>query len=342
VTGGPVSMVDGVLRATTSASANYSVSDDGTLFFFAGETSSKQRLSWVDRDGRAEGIETIPPGDYATPRLSPDGERALVVSDGDLRIYDLASGRESRLTTDGATMAYAGWTSSGDEVTYTSDRGSNGPDVWIQPADGSGAAQQLTALDGEVHFDDWAPDGHTFSAHHHGIGFTTSQMMVSFDGEEAEPEEWLQREYANESAVFSPDGRYVALVTTQTGQYEIVIHPFPGPGGQTPVSVGGGIEPAWSRNGELFYRRLGDYAMMVVEVSTDPELTVGPPKELFRGRGFPGGSPRARYAVTADGQRFLMSAGLLESVEGGVGEGGRSRVVIVQNWIEELKARVPN
>ena len=81
--------------------------------------------------------------------------------------------------------------------------------------------------------------------------------------------------------------------------------------------------------------------MMAVKVSTDPVLTVGPPQELFAGSSDPGGSPRARYAVSADGQRFLMSAGLLASGESGAG-GERPKVIIVQNWVEELKERIPN
>ena len=79
--------------------------------------------------------------------------------------------------------------------------------------------------------------------------------------------------------------------------------------------------------------------MMVVDVLTDPTLTIGQPRELFRGGVYPGGSPRAKYAVTADGQQFLMSAHLTPSPEQHTGR--RSRVVVVQNWIEELKARVP-
>ena len=82
--------------------------------------------------------------------------------------------------------------------------------------------------------------------------------------------------------------------------------------------------------------------MMVVEVSTDPVLTVGPPVELFAGRGPRGGSPTARYTVTADGQRFLMSANLLPSGEAGAGSGQGPQVIVVQNWVEELKERVPN
>ena len=148
VVSGPVSMVEGVYRATNAASANYAVSDEGTLFFLASGSAFNQPLSWVDRTGGVEPIETIPPNEYSWPRLSPDGERVLVLADGDARIYDLASGRESRLTTDGAT-SYVGWTPSGDEVTYSSTRGSGGFEVWIQPVDGSGAARQLTALGGE-------------------------------------------------------------------------------------------------------------------------------------------------------------------------------------------------
>ena len=340
VAGGPVSMVEGVRRAGGSASANYGVADNGTLFYVAGGTASMQRLAWVDRSGNVEVIETIPASAFTTPRLSPDGDRVLAVVDGDMHVYDLASGRESRLTTDGATLSYADWTPSGAEVTYTS-RGSDGIEVWIQPADGSGVARQLTALDGEVHFDAWAPDGRTFSAHQHNVASTTNQLMVSFDGEKAEATSWLEREYTTSNAVFSPDGRYVALVSSQTGQQEIFIHSFPGPGGATPVSVGGGTEPVWASSGALFYRRPDDYMMMVVEVSTDPTLSIGQPSELFVGSGSGGdGSPRARYTVTADGRRFLMSAALLAS---GEGDGGSTRrVIIVQNWVEELKERVPN
>ena len=339
VTSGPVSMVEGVDRANVAASANYAVSVDGTLFFLASGNASNLPLGWVDRTGRVEVIETIPPNEYSWPRLSPDGERVLVLAEGDARIYDLASGRESRLTTDGAT-AYLGWTPSGNEVTYASSRGSV-QEIWIQPSDGSGEAQQLTALGGRVDFDAWAPDGRTFSAHHH-VGGTTNQLMVAFDGENADPETWLEHEHSDLSAVFSPDGSYVAHESSQTGQAEIYIRPFPGPGGQTTVSVGGGREPAWAPTGELFYRRPGDYMMMVVEVSTDPVLTVGPPVELFAGSGPRGGVPTARYAVTADGQRFLMSAGLLPSGEMGAGSGRGPKVVVVQNWVEELKERVPN
>ncbi len=216
------------------------------------------------------------------------------------------------MTTDGTLNTYADWTVSGMEVAYSVTRESR-EDVWIQPADGSGMARRLTSLDagGGVHFESWIPDGRMFAAHQHDTaGGGSDLLVVPVDGADAEPERWLEREFNDVGAVFSPDGRYVAHMSDQSGEREIYIRPFPGPGGQEVVSVGGGDEPAWAQNGELFYRRPGDYMMMVVEVSTVPTLTIGLPRELFGGGAYSGGSTRAKYAVTADGQRFLMSAEL--------------------------------
>ncbi len=166
--------------------------------------------------------------------------------------------------------------------------------------------------------------------------------MAAFDGEDAELETWLEHDHSDNNALFSRDGRYVAFLSDQTGQWEVYIRPYPGPGGQTPVSVAGGTEPAWAPTGELFYRRTRDYMMMAVEVSTDPVLTVRAPVELFAGVGpGVGSSPTARYDVTADGQRFIMGADLMRSGEAGAGGGGRQQVIVVQNWVEELKKRVP-
>jgi hypothetical protein len=133
----------------------------------------------------------------------------------------------------------------------------------------------------------------------------------------------------------------VAYVDQVSGQGEVVIRPFPGAGPLTPVSVGGAREPTWARNGELFYRRISDDMMVAVRVTTSPVLTLGPPIELFRGSGSAAASPRAAYAVTADGQRFLLSGERLGSGLMKDAVAARPKITIVLNWMEELKQRVP-
>ena len=167
VVGGSVSLVQGLARAGRSASANYSVSDDGTLFYMSAGAASRSALVWVDRAGMADVIETVSPDLYESPRLSPDGDRLLVIVEGDAWIYDLASGRESPVTTDGSLSFYADWTPSGSDIVYTALRESFGENVWMQPADGSGTARRLTTTGGGVHFESWTPDGRTFAAHQH-------------------------------------------------------------------------------------------------------------------------------------------------------------------------------
>jgi eukaryotic-like serine/threonine-protein kinase len=140
--------------------------------------------------------------------------------------------------------------------------------------------------------------------------------------------------------VFSPDGTYLAYASDETGQTEVYVRPFPGPGSTRIVSAGGADEPAW-KGTELFYRRLHDRRMMAVEVKTAPSLTIGPQVGLpFGEQFFPRQGnrfPMAQYDVTPDGQRFLM---LREAaVESGAVM--RQQVVTVHNWLEELKRLVP-
>ncbi|MDO8680496.1 MAG: protein kinase [Acidobacteriota bacterium] len=347
VVGGAVSLLEGIRRGVGSGIigiANYDVSLDGALFYVpGGQTASGSSLVWVNRDGKVEPVAAIAPSTFSTPRLSSDDRRALVVAQGDVRIYDLATGRETRVTSDRSAGSYASWVPGEQAVAYSSSRRGKGGlmNIWIQPLDGSDRATQLTELDGQLHVDSFTPDGRVLAAHHHLPNGNSDLLMIpAAEGASHAPQPFRAGPANETDAVFSPDGRYVAYADTVSGQSELVIRPFPGPGPQTPVSVGGAREPAWARSGELFYRRLSDDMMMVVRVATSPALTVGPPAELFRGPGNPGGSPRATYAVTADGQRFLMSGARVASGQGRSAEAARPKINIVLNWVEELKRRV--
>jgi Tol biopolymer transport system component len=346
-TGGPVSLVQRIQRGVGPAPvalANFEVADNGTLVYVAAETSaSGDPLTWVDRAGKAEIVRSIPPTGFLNPRLSADQQRVLVVAQGDVRIYDLATGRETRVTSDRSAGGYSDWVPGERAVVYSSARkGERGLiNIWLQPLDGSGRATQLTKLEGQMHVDAWSPDGRTLAAHNHPLNGTVAVLIIPVsDGRAAEAKPLVAGNASTDSGVFSPDGRYIAYLDAVSGRSEVVIRPFPGPGPETTVSVGGAREPAWAQNGELFYRRLGDDMMMAVKVRTAPALQVGPPEELFRGSGQVSASPRAMYAVTPDGKRFLMSAARVSGVRDGAQP--RHRMTIVLNWVEELKQRVPH
>ena len=139
--------------------------------------------------------------------------------------------------------------------------------------------------------------------------------------------------------MFSPDGRYVAYLSNETGRSEAYIVPFPGPGPKRPLSTGGAGDVVWGRSGEVFYRRGSDHALMAVPISTSPVLAVGQPRPLFQMAGLLYGVSAARYTVTRDGKRFLMNAGDLRVDDGG--SAPRPAIQVVLNWRKELERLVP-
>jgi Tol biopolymer transport system component len=230
------------------------------------------------------------------------------------------------------------WNPAGSQVAYSSAKSGN-LEAWITSSDGSGQPRQLTSLGGQVHVDSWSPDGRTLTLHHHLLERPTSIFLLSLDRAGSKPDVFLEGDFNAEGANFSPDGRSVAYLSQETGQREIYIRSYRGSGGQVTVSVGGGREPIWAKNGDLFYRSLNGERMFAVQVATEPTLRVGTPVQLFQGPFYiPGtGSPRPQYDVAADGQRLLM----LTTRSSTDSSPARPQIVIVQGWFEELKRLVP-
>jgi Tol biopolymer transport system component len=328
-----------------SGSANYVVTGDGTLVYAAGVGAARSApLTWVDRLGRPDPIAAIPSARFSSPRLSADDRRVLVSAEGNVRIYDLATGRETRVTTDGSAGGFVAWRPDDDMVAYSSRRTSKHLDwtnVWLQHPDGSGAPVKATALEGQVDVDAWSPDGRTLAVHHHPPSGANSDifMVPVSEGVWAAPRPFAGAPAGEINVVFSPDGRYVAYRSNETGVSEVYIRPFDGAGPKTTVSVGGASDLAWARNGEIFYRRPKDEMLIAVAVATTPRLAVGQPIELFKIAGLLYGSNATRFAVASDGKRLLMPAG--ELPPSGGSSGLRPAIQIVLNWAEELKNLVP-
>ncbi len=345
VTGGSLPVIEGVMQAVyaghsaiDTGAAQFSVSGAGSLVYVEGGTYPllRKSLVWVDREGRAQPLGGTERG-YWHPRLSPDGRRvAVFISEPEQRdifVYDISRGTLTRVTQEGAN-AYPAWSPDGKRVAFQSTTGGPANIFWVQP-DGS-ALERLTTSENRQYPASWSPDGKA-------LAFLEGRdiWVLPFDNGEHEPRPVVQTRFEEEYPTFSPDGRWLAYTSDESGRREVYVQPYPGPGPRTQISVEGGMSPAWARNGrELFYRVLsggrwgGKRKMMAVKITTDPTFIAGKPRMLFEEAGYQPSEPFRSYDVAADG-RFLM----LEMAEQPSQRVTELRVVL--NWFEELKRLVP-
>jgi serine/threonine-protein kinase len=206
--------------------------------------------------------------------------------------------------------------------------------LFWQTADGSGAAERLTAETDNLVTNpipkSWSPDGQLLAFQR--IDPTTQRDIWIFSLSDRKVRLFRQTPFTEGSPQFSRDGRWLSYVSNESGRPEIYVQPYPGPGGKWQVSTDGGNEPVWGRTGEIFYR--SGNKMMAVEVTTQPTFSAGKPRVLFEKQYLASPFPQTgpAYDVTADGQRFLMVRQL---------EQPGTPISVVLNWIEDLKRRAP-
>jgi len=330
--GDPFLVVEAV-QVAQSRTPQFDVSDDGKLVYVTPEPQSQRELVWVDRQGLEEPTG-LPPGDYGSLRVSPDGKRVAFTGEGDIWIADLARGTRTRVTSHPSPETFPNWTPDGRRVIFDSHREEPDLGFFWQAADGTGSAERL------VHSEDpgsscWTPDGRTIVFEYWSRGQHWDIGVLSMDGERT----WqpLIHTEANETSPdLSPDGRWLAYASDETGQHEVYVQSFPDLGERRLISTGGGSQPRWSPGGgELYYRRWDDDAMMVAAVAAASELTVGKPVVLFTGPHYRfTGFPYLRsYDIAPDGRRFLMT-----KVGAAPGEEAQAlgQVVVVLNWLEDV------
>ena len=279
--------------------------DDPGVASPQGPLEGTETLVWVDRQGNAEPMGAAA-RDYQYPRLSPDGQSVAVMSDDDIWLFDIARQTLTRLTFSGGSNQPV-WTPDGENVAYRSIPEDDNF-LFLVRADGSGTEEQLTTGALRQNPTSWSPDGQLLAFFKSpGVGGDGDRdiWMMPMDGDR-EPRPFLETPFNELVAMFSPDGRWVAYVSDESGRNEVYVLPFSGPGGKQQISTEGGGYPQWARDGrELFY--LNDLQMMAVEIETEPTFTVSTSTPLFEG-GFVSraGGPYPVYDVSADGQRFLM------------------------------------
>jgi eukaryotic-like serine/threonine-protein kinase len=336
IKGEPTTLVESV-RLGSSGSADVAVSLDGTLIYGTGSNEGKVELAWVARDGKAQSVDSTWQGYFLYPALSPTGKSlalsATANSSGsrDLWIKQLDKGPAARLTLDGNSNIYPAWTPDGRSVTYSATaQGSTF--LFTKRADGSSqAALQLKAKIALVGAS-WSPDGKWLVYRTDRQGPGASDIMGIRPGVDTAPIPLVATRFTEFSPAISPDGRWLAYSSNENGRYEIYVVPFPNTNtAKWIVSTIGGTEPRWSHRGnEMFYRD-GAGNMVAVEVKTKPVFSVTRSTVLFSASRFAAFEASPQYDVSADDQRFLM----LRPAAGSASD----RLIVVENWFEELKAK---
>jgi hypothetical protein len=337
VTGQPVPVLDGVKTSPNSGAADFAVSDTGSLVYLPENAYTHDGLIvWVDRKKQVKEL-AAPARHYGSPHISPDGERIAVAipsgsSGSDVWVYEIPHGTLTRLTFDEHSSAPL-WSPDGKRVAFATTR-PTGPAILMKPADGSGAEETLVLGESLILVPtSWSSDG-KFLAYWTVGSATGRDIWITPIAGERKPQPFLQTKFNEMQARFSPDSRWIAYQSEESGRYEVYVQPFPGPGGKWQISTNGGTMPVWAQNGrELFYMRSGK--LMSVGITSQPTFSASTPQivadypPLLMGR-----LSNGAYDVSADGQRFLF-------VKANVENGPPEEVRVVLNWTEELQHLAP-
>lgn len=336
LSGEPLTVAEGVLSYPTDAGptayAAFSVSTNGHLFYLLGSAEVTQ-LTWFDRAGKSQG-PIAAQGTYSEPRFSPDGKRVVApredVPGSDLWMIDLARGTTTRFTFDPKPDVSPIWSPDGSRVVFASPRAGK---HWLYQklSSGAGGDELLLQTDRDAFPDDWSSDGRFILYEVNAGPQTRFDLWVLPLFGDRQPFPFLQGEFDETHAQFSPDGRFVAYVSNESGRPEVYVQSFPGPGGKWQVSTGGGDQPQWRRDGKELFYVAPDKNLMAVPVTVGGSFETGTPVSLFRTRVRTTAltDERNNYIFTPDGQRFLIS-NLLE-------EGNKQPIMVVLNWAANLK-----
>jgi Tol biopolymer transport system component len=327
-----------VVRNPILGRAMFSVSENGVLVMRSGVINSNQ-LIWFDSAGKQLGVVT-PPGGYNTPALSPD-EKSVAVSRADLvtgtasdiLLINLERGTQIRFTDDPATDNYPAWSAAGDRIAFVSNRNRQSS-IYVKLTNGSAVEEPLVSSGEQKVNPTFSPDGQFIIYSQINPKTDVDLYRVSTGGDK-KIEPFLQTNSIEAQARVSPNGRWVAYISNETGKFEVYITTFPVAGSKVAVSVGGGSQPQWRADGRELYYYAPSRKLMAVEVnSNSPTFEVGIARPLFDLRtlgaavdqSFPG---NGYYASARNGKRFLVPS-IPQLPE-------RQQINVILNWTADLK-----
>jgi len=332
VTGPPIPIMEG-LDVDAIGSVDLAVSRNGTLAYLGGRALPDE-LVWVDREGREQKLDSLANmARVSGVALSRDGNRlaisGTVEGNEDVWLYDLAQKTLSRLTFASEPDLRPIWEPDGKTLTYIAVTGGS-RSLYRVSADGSSQPSELFAWPGQlVQEASWAPDGRTLAIRvgpRPGSGRDIGYVVL---GRDSVPTMLVNSKFDENTPRLSPDGKWLAYASDESGKLEIYVRPFPAGGGRWQVSTEGGSEPLWSRRGDEIFYRSGDQHLMAAQVHTAPTFSVGTRARLFRSLNYGADPTYTRFDVTPDGRRFIFARQPPSDRD----------LIVALNWAEELKRR---
>jgi serine/threonine-protein kinase len=343
VRGAPVAVLDSIaLRG--DGSPLVALSQQGTLASLTSLGANRPAL--VGPDGRLTELD-LPFGDYQAPRFAPDGRSFAIGRGDDIWVYDLTLGTFGPVTSGGGF--YPVWSPDGRRLFFSR---SDGPtiDIYAMPADRAEEAGVVFRAAGQHRTQDLSPDGRHLLIRVNNItangadtsaralpagadtrmGFTGGQYdlwALSVDSGTAAP--WLQSEFLERAATFSPSGRWVAYTSDESGRDEVYVRQFPGPGGRIQVSVAGGTEPSWSRDGRALVYRRGERFERVLVETTGTFRVLSRPEVVLEGRYYAYPWQR-QYDFSPDGRRLVVLQMQDQEVQ----------MTVMTNWFARERVRL--
>jgi Tol biopolymer transport system component len=311
-----------IKMARIAGASAYDVAGD-VLVYVTGEArlGSKQLIS-VDRSGASRSIGGLP-SEFVTLSVSPNGRRialAGVGSESDIWTYDTERAVSMRVTFEPDEDETPVWSPDGTRIAYAANRDGKRV-IALRTADGSGSEQILCTTEGHSHTSSWSSDGKFIAFTVLKVAAAQDVYIVPASGGKAQP--FISSPFSKVEAVFSPDGRWLAYTSNETGRWEVYVTAFPGPGGRLQISNMGGVHPVWAANGrELYYRDRNH--IMSVSIQGGQELKAGAPRPMFDAPDY------VAFGVTPEGRFIALPVEESKNP---------ASLNVVLNWTADLKSR---
>jgi Tol biopolymer transport system component len=311
VTGEPVPIAEDVQYFPQTQYGLFSASRNGTFVYQARSAPGVSQLLWLDRSGTQIGSLGVP-ANQSNPRLSPDGKRiALDITDRqsgntDVWIYEASGGIPSRFTSHPSLDTTPVWSPDGARIVFNSLRQGH-PDIYEKSSNGVGNDDPILVNPRTKYPVDWSRDGRfiLFRA----IDESTNFELWYLPAGERQAIPYLKSKFGVSHGQFSPDGKWVAYASNESGRWEVYVSSFPAPGGNWKISSAGGSEPRWRSDGKEVFYLASDGKLMAATVNEGPPFEAGVAAALFqtRRRERISATDLFSYDVSADGQRFLVN-----------------------------------